>query len=76
MLFVRYPLEIYNPVIIFFLTFVVPLGFINYYPAEIFLGKALYLQFALLAPVIGVISLVISYSFWKFGLKNYASTGS
>jgi len=76
MIFVKYPLEIYSPVIVFFLTFILPLGFINYYPADIFLGKDLYLPFAYLAPLIGVIFLVISYSLWKFSLKHYTSTGT
>jgi len=76
MVFVKYPLEIYNPAIIFLLTFILPLGFINYYPSEIFLGKGLHLQFAYLAPIIGVVALIISYLFWKFSLKHYTSTGS
>jgi ABC-2 type transport system permease protein len=29
--FIEFPLEIYNPFIIFILTFVLPFGFINYY---------------------------------------------
>lgn len=76
MVFIKYPLEIYNPLIVFFLTFVLPLGFINYYPAEIFLGKGLYLQLSYLAPFIGIIFLIISYSLWKFSLKHYTSTGT
>ena len=72
--FVDFPLEIYNPFIKFILTFVVPFGFINYYPAALFLGKGSYIAY--LTPVIGIINFVIAYGFWKFGMKNYASTGS
>jgi ABC-2 type transport system permease protein len=75
MRFLDLPLEIYNPFIIFTLTFVLPLGFINYYPAQLFLGRGL-AQFAYLTPVIGILFFIVAYSFWKLGVKNYASTGS
>lgn len=74
--FARYPLEIYNPVIIFLLTFIIPLGFISYYPAEIFLGKGLYMQVAYLSPVVALIFLGIAYSIWRYSLKHYNSAGS
>jgi ABC-2 type transport system permease protein len=74
--FIDFPLDIYNPFIKFLLTFLVPLAFINYYPAEILLGKGEYSQIAYLTPVIGIVLLIIAYNFWKIGLKNYASSGS
>ena len=76
MTFVKYPLEIYNPIIIFLLTFVVPLAFVNYYPISLFLGKGLYWQFAYLSPVIGILFIFLTYSFWKYSLKHYSSTGT
>jgi ABC-2 type transport system permease protein len=74
--FIDLPLDVYNPFVTFILTFILPLGFINFYPAQLFLGKGLYMQFAYLTPLIGIISFIIAYKFWKFGLKNYTSTGS
>jgi ABC-2 type transport system permease protein len=75
MKFIDYPLDIYNPIIVFILTFIIPLGFINYYPAQLFLGKGLVLA-AYLAPLVGIIMFIVSYSLWKYGIKNYTSTGS
>jgi len=75
MRFIDLPLDVYNPVITFILTFIVPIAFINYYPAELFLGKG-FSAFAYLTPIVGLISFVIAYNFWKIGLKNYTSTGS
>jgi ABC-2 type transport system permease protein len=75
MKFTDLPLEVYNPAISFFLTFVLPLGFINYYPAQFFLGKGVP-GVAYLTPVVGIIFFIISYKLWKIGIKNYASTGS
>jgi hypothetical protein len=40
-----------------------------------FLGKGIS-QFSYLTPIIGIISFIIAYKFWKLGLKNYTSTGS
>jgi len=74
--FIEFPLDIYNPVIIFFLTFVLPFGFINYYPAQVFLGKGLWMSAAYLTPLVGLTTFIIAYSFWKIGIKNYTSTGS
>jgi ABC-2 type transport system permease protein len=76
MRFVDLPLEVYNPFVTFILTFIIPIAFINFYPAEFFLGKGLYMWFAYLTPIIGIISFIVAYKLWKFGLKNYTSTGS
>lgn len=74
--FIDYPLDIYNPIIIFMLTFVLPFGFINYYPSEVFIGKGLYMEFAYLTPLIGLVIFIIAYAAWNIGMKNYTSTGS
>ena len=74
--FIEYPIEIYNPAIMFFLTFIIPFGFINYYPSQLFIGKGTYMGFAYFTPLVGLLMLVIAYVFWKIGIKNYSSTGS
>jgi len=74
--FIDLPLDVYNPFVTFVLTFIVPIAFINYYPAQLFLGKGLYTQAAYITPVIGIVSFIIAYKFWKFAVKNYTSTGS
>jgi ABC-2 type transport system permease protein len=76
MKFIDYPLDIYNPIIVFILTFIIPLGFINYYPAQLFLGKGVWMLAAYLTPLVGVTMFIISYSLWKYGIKNYTSTGT
>jgi len=75
MRFIDLPLDVYSPAITFILTFILPLGFINFYPAQFFLGKGI-AQLAYFTPIVGVISFIVAYNFWKFGLKNYGSTGS
>ncbi|MFZ3076921.1 MAG: ABC-2 family transporter protein [Candidatus Aenigmatarchaeota archaeon] len=74
--FTKYPLEIYNTFITFAVSFVVPFAFVNYYPAQLFVGKGITPSFAYLTPVVAIITFAIAYNVWKLGLKNYQSTGS
>jgi ABC-2 type transport system permease protein len=76
MRFLDLPLEVYAPAISFVLTFIIPIGFINFYPAQLFLSKGATSYFAYLTPLIGIASFIFSYSLWKLGVKNYSSTGS
>ena len=79
--FTRYPLSIYNRAVRLILAFVIPFGFMNYFPATYFLGKsdgALHLnpEIGLLTPVIGLTISAIAYGFWRAGLNHYTGTGS
>ncbi|MFH1228878.1 MAG: ABC-2 family transporter protein [Candidatus Aenigmatarchaeota archaeon] len=76
MKFIDMPLSIYSPILTFFLTFIVPFGFINYYPAQLLLGKGETAAFGYLTPIIGIVVFMLAYKFWKIGVKNYSSTGS
>lgn len=73
---VEFPLDIYNPAIRFVLTFVLPLGFMNYYPVQFFLGKTDAFYMPVLSFAIGLLMLAVSYRFWRIGIRNYTSTGS
>lgn len=74
--FTEYPLEIYNASIKAFLTFILPIAFINYFPVSALLNKGVWTSLQYLSPLVAVISFSVAYSFWKFGLKHYSSTGS
>jgi ABC-2 type transport system permease protein len=78
--FALYPLDIYNALLQFVLTFLVPVGFMSYYPATAFLdrtGETLFTPaFAYLTPLVGLILFAIAYSFWRMGVNRYQSTGS
>lgn len=78
--FALYPLNIYNAVLQFVLTFLVPVGFMSYYPATAFLnrmGDTLFSPiFAYLTPLVGLALFTLAYSFWRRGLNRYQSTGS
>ncbi|MDY7075784.1 MAG: ABC-2 family transporter protein [Chloroflexota bacterium] len=78
--FALYPLDIYNTPLQFLMTFIVPVGFMSYYPATLFLnrtGDTLFAPvFAYLTPLVGLGLFAIAYAFWKAGLDQYQSTGS
>jgi ABC-2 type transport system permease protein len=78
--FTRYPISIYTRGVRLVLTLVVPVAFMNYFPATYFLHKsetALSLPPAvgLLTPLIGILFVGIAYAFWRFGLDRYQGVG-
>lgn len=78
--FIRYPISIYKTGIQVILTLVIPYAFVNFYPAQYFLGKTDFLIFhpifQFLTPVVGLALIVGAYWFWTVGVKHYKSTGS
>lgn len=73
--FGRYPFSIYGDEVLKFLTYVVPLALFQYYPLLYLLERETSLWF-MFAPLVGLVFAVPAYAFWRFGLRNYVSTGS
>jgi ABC-2 type transport system permease protein len=79
--FTRYPISIYQRGVRVVLAFIFPFAFMNYFPATFLLQKAetgLHLNPAvgMLTPVVGAAWLIVSYAFWRIGLRHYQGTGS
>ena len=73
-LFLNYPLNVYGKEIIFFLTFIFPLAFINYYPVEqILKGET---RRGFLTFPISIFFVLVTRYIWKKALKRYNSSGS
>ena len=76
----QYPLDIYARWFRNFLTFVVPLGCVSFFPVAVVLGRAdrtgVAPMVALLAPALGFAFLGVSLWLWKLGVRHYTSTGS
>ena len=76
----QFPVSIYRPWFRAIFTFVIPLATINYFPIHALLdltdplGSTRWIQW--LSPLAGVVFLMISLQFWRFGVKRYSSTGS
>ncbi len=75
-----YPLEIYHDWLKRFVTFVVPLAFVDYFPALLILGRpdplGLPPWVGLLSPVAAAICGLIAWQVWAIGVRHYQSTGS
>ncbi len=73
--FASYPLSLYSREIKILLTFIIPYGFVSYYPVTYILGKNITIL-GMITPVVSIIIVVIAYMFWKRNLSRYSSTGS
>ncbi len=74
--FSRYPTTIFNRLIQFILSFVIPFAFASFYPATHFFSRKGFEWYCYLTPVVAGICLLVAILFWSAGVKKYASTGS
>ncbi len=74
--FGRYPLDIYNGFIRFFLSWIVPFGFASFYPSAHVLRQHAYTLYAWLLPVMTALFLGMAIAVWNRGVRNYSSTGN
>lgn len=77
--FAGYPLSIFPGFIQKMLVFVIPFAFVNYFPAQKFMGKSdlsWWSGLAYMTPLVGLVLFVLSCALWKMSLKRYTSTGN
>lgn len=72
----RYPVSIYNAIIRFTLTWVLPFAFVGFYPAAYFLDRGNFALMAMLTPVVGAVFLAVGLSVWNMGVHRYRGAGS
>lgn len=73
--FAKYPISIFPFVIRGTLTFIVPFGFIGYYPAAYLTGRAGF-PVPLVLFAAALLSGWIAVTVWSYGVKGYNSTGT
>ncbi len=72
----KYPIAIFGNVFKTFVTGIIPISFMNYYPAVFLLDKSdAPTWLCLLSPVVAVIFVTIAAFVWTRGLKRYGSAG-
>lgn len=80
MAFGKYPLTIFHPLVRFTLSFLIPFGFMAFYPATHFLSGggsvSEFTVFCYLTPLVALLVFYIGYSVWRLGIRSYRSTGS
>jgi len=72
----RYPVDIYNSVIRFVLTWILPFAFVGVYPSAYFLGRSEWYLYTWLTPVIGVAFFLLSLFIWNIGVTKYRGAGN
>ncbi|MCT2536310.1 ABC-2 family transporter protein [Aquibacillus koreensis] len=72
----RYPVDIYNNVIRFVLTWILPFAFVGVYPSAYFLGREEWYNYAFLTPFVGIACLSISVVVWNIGVTKYRGAGN
>ncbi|WP_145332827.1 ABC transporter permease [Paenibacillus xylanexedens] len=75
-----YPLSFYPGIIQKVLIFVMPFGFVNYFPAQFYLEKpemdVYWKDMVFLNPLVAAVMFGIVFLVWKQGLRRYSSTGN
>ena len=73
--FGQYPLSVYGEGVLKFLTYVVPLTLVQYYPLLYLVGEKENPLYGLL-PLAALLFLLPCALIWRIGLRHYRSTGS
>lgn len=74
--FGRYPLPIFNRLIQFILSWIVPFAFVAFYPATHFFNRRGYEFLCYFSPLMALIFLSLAWLAWQFGVSRYESTGN
>ena len=74
--FAPYPMSIFDGAFRFTFTYILPIGFIAFYPAQIFLRPEEVSYLTYFSPIIGIGLFAITYWVWTKGVNSYTGTGS
>jgi ABC-2 type transport system permease protein len=74
--FAPYPITLFNQLFRFGFTFIIPLGFVAYYPAQLFLRPGDPSLVAYFAPLVAAVAFLLAYQVWKTGVNHWTGTGS
>ncbi|MBZ0309737.1 MAG: ABC-2 family transporter protein [Anaerolineae bacterium] len=74
--FGQYPVTIFDGFFRFLFTYILPIGFIAFYPTQSYLRPGQQQILTYLSPVIGIASFALAYRVWQIGVNRYTGTGS
>jgi ABC-2 type transport system permease protein len=74
--FSPYPMTIFDGAFRFVFTYVIPIGFVAFYPSQIFLRPEQVSPLTYFSPLIGIGLFAITYRIWTLGVNSYSGTGS
>jgi ABC-2 type transport system permease protein len=74
--FSPYPMTIFDGAFRFAFTFIIPIGFVAFYPSQLFLRPQDVSSLVYFSPIIGVGLFAFTYWLWTKGVNSYTGTGS
>lgn len=74
--FSPYPMTIFDGAFRFAFTFIIPIGFVSFYPSQLFLRPQDVSSLVYFSPVIGIGMFIFTYWVWTKGINSYTGTGS
>jgi len=74
--FSPYPMSIFDGAFRFAFTFIIPIGFVAFYPSQLFLRPEEVSPLIYFSPLIGIGLFAITYWIWTRGVNSYTGTGS
>src|SRR5258706_543267 len=74
--FSPYPMTIFDGAFRFAFTYVIPIGFVAFYPSQLFLRPQDVSSLVYFSPIIGIGLFAITYWIWTKGINSYTGTGS
>ena len=74
--FSPYPMNIFDGLFRFTFTFILPIGFIAFYPAQMFLRPEQVSPLVYFSPLVGILAFALAYWIWTKGVNGYSGTGS
>ncbi|WP_025025830.1 ABC transporter permease [Caldalkalibacillus mannanilyticus] len=72
----RYPLDVYNKLIRFVLTWILPFAYVGMYPSAYFLQREAWYVYSMATPLVGIIVFFLGLIIWNFGVRQYRGAGS
>lgn len=74
--YARYPMGIYNNVFKFIFTWIIPIGFVAFYPSQFYLRNMAFEWSVWLTPIFGAGVFWLSVQVWHAGTRAWGGTGS
>jgi ABC-2 type transport system permease protein len=74
--FSPYPMSIFDGAFRFVFTFLLPIGFVAFYPSQLFLRPQEVSPLIYFSPLVGVGLFALTYWVWTLGVNQYSGTGS
>ncbi len=74
--FAPYPINIFDGAFRFTFTFLLPIGFVAFYPSQLFLRPQQVSPLVYFSPLVGIALFALTYWVWQKGVNQYTGTGS